>query len=1094
MPRAYLALETLETRELLSAPPALVPSAPGPDQHVLILSVDGLHNADLTDLALQGALPSIRALEKAGVTYTNAFTTSPSDSFPGTLSYLTGALPGTTGVFYDDSYSRTLLPPGSNSSATPGTEVQFAENIDKNLALISGGGNFDASSIDPSQLPIDPTTNQVVYPNQFLQTNTIFDVTHQAGLYTAFSDKHPAYQIAAGTDPKAINDLYTPEINSNTALFDPGTGQTVNADSLLNDSTAPVPAGVTVAPGYTASLFAAGPSGATMPDSIAVDGLNVYVGYNNGAAKDGSKGFSTIAQFAPTGPKGTWTVVKTVNVDGHNDGLKVDPVTHKVWALQNEDANPNLVVIDFQPSTPTTVGYTLQAVNGGGYDDIAFVGGQAFLTASNPQKDPNTDPAVVQIVLKGSAATITPVLLGNATATNVVTGKQVTLNLQDPDSMTADPSGNLVFTSQADNELVTVKNPGAPNQSVTVLPLSDAAKNPVSVDDTLFNPGAVGEILVTDQTGAIYQVTVPAGSSAQAYSAAQDIGVVGTTNLATGVFTPVISGLGSPRGLAFLNAGAFADLSQYQLVDASTDPVGPKDPSTGLSLDPNLELTTNNVLLAQKYDDLKVQAILNEIHGQKSHNFSSPTPSAIPAIFGMNFQAVSVAQKDAKGGIAVLPSGQEGAASALLEGALQHTDQSIGKIVSALKAQGIWNSTQLYVTAKHGQDPRVGAGGLMKSNTLPGLLTAAGVDVAQATEDDVSLIWLKDQAQTAKAVTALEKFKQTGTINVFFQGAPQTLPASQIIDQILSGPALEQSGLGNPATDSTTPDIIVTLKPGFIWVGNTSNQHKRAEHGGFVEDDTHIALVVSGGGLAKDLRGTRQTEHVETRQIAVTALEALGLDPSKLQGAVKDGTTALPGLGLLVGMDQQAVEGKKLKDALVGTFTDASATSAEGFKPKIDWGDGTPVQSKGIRVVETSPHTFAVFASHTFREQGTFDASLSIVADGFKAKTIFQTTVADAELTAEPKTIQADQGDKFDLPVATFTDANHFDKARDYRAIIHWGDGTTSAGTIEAIDGFFAVLGSHTYQESGSFDVTVDITDEGGSTAVAHSQAKVAKA
>jgi hypothetical protein len=110
--------------------------------------------------------------------------------------------------------------------------VTYFEAIDKNPALISGGGNFDASSIDPSLLPIDPTTQQVVYPNQFLQTNTIFDVAHQAGLYTAFSDKHPAYQIANGPIANAINDFYGPEINSTTALLDNTTGKTVNADAL----------------------------------------------------------------------------------------------------------------------------------------------------------------------------------------------------------------------------------------------------------------------------------------------------------------------------------------------------------------------------------------------------------------------------------------------------------------------------------------------------------------------------------------------------------------------------------------------------------------------------------------------------------------------------------------------------------------------------------------------------------------------------------------------------------------------------------------------------------------------------------------------
>jgi hypothetical protein len=168
--------------------------------------------------------------------------------------------------------------------------------------------------------------------------------------------------------------------------------------------------------------------------------------------------------------------------------------------------------------------------------------------------------------------------------------------------------------------------------------------------------------------------------------------------------------------------------------------------------------------------------------------------------------------------------------------------------------------------------------------------------VAQATQDDVSLIWLQDQATTGKAVAALENFKATGTINVFFQGVEQTLPVSQVLDQILSGKDLVKAGLGNPATDSTTPDIVVTLKPGYIWVGNVNNQHKRAEHGGFSEDDTHVALVVSGGALPEAVEGTTVSTPVKTQQVAVSVLEALGLDPSKLTGAVIDHTQALPGL------------------------------------------------------------------------------------------------------------------------------------------------------------------------------------------------------
>ncbi|HEV3263426.1 MAG TPA: hypothetical protein VG013_41710 [Gemmataceae bacterium] len=321
----------------------------------------------------------------------------------------------------------------------------------------------------------------------------------------------------------------------------------MSATAVTQHVPAPPVPGLTVAPGYTVTTFATNPSGSSQPDSIVVDGAKVFVAYGNGVAKDGTDGkSSTIVQYTTAG-----TIVQTFSVLGHNDGLKVDPETHLLWALQNEDGNPNLVVIN--PRTGKTTRYTLPAVNGGGYDDITFLRGKVYMTASAPAKNPNTDPAVVRITLHGSKATITPVLLGNAIATNLVTKLQVRLNLQDPDSMPADRSGNLVLTSQADNELVIIKHPGASNQSVTLLPLTNATNKPVSVDDTLFPRGSGGEILMTDLGGTIYRITGPAVRSGLALSAAPDIGQLGSLNTDTGIFTPVITGLSSPRGLAFLH-------------------------------------------------------------------------------------------------------------------------------------------------------------------------------------------------------------------------------------------------------------------------------------------------------------------------------------------------------------------------------------------------------------------------------------------------------------------------------------------------------------------------------------------------------------
>jgi hypothetical protein len=196
---------------------------------VLLLSVDGLHQSDLAAYVTAHPSSALAALTNGGVEFTHAQTPFPSDSFPGMTAQVTGGNPSSTGVYYDDSYNRALLPPGTTScaGATAGAEVTYFEQADRNQHALDAGqglaglpGSILAMTgnpttlIDPAQLPVDPATCTPVYPHSYLKVNTIFEVARGAGLRTAWSDKHPAYDLLNGPSGAGIQDLFTPEINS----------------------------------------------------------------------------------------------------------------------------------------------------------------------------------------------------------------------------------------------------------------------------------------------------------------------------------------------------------------------------------------------------------------------------------------------------------------------------------------------------------------------------------------------------------------------------------------------------------------------------------------------------------------------------------------------------------------------------------------------------------------------------------------------------------------------------------------------------------------------------------------------------------------
>jgi hypothetical protein len=185
-------------------------------QHVLLISIDGFHALDLAECIHSETCPTLAELARHGVTYTNASTSRPSDSFPGFTAQITGGLPPTTGIWYDVTYDRDLYPPGSNCRGPRGAIAPFNKAIDYDHTRLDGGASLHGGkAIDPAKLPLDPRAGcRPVYPHSYLRVNTIFEVAKAAGLRTAWSDKHPSYDLANGPSGAGVDDLYTPEVDS----------------------------------------------------------------------------------------------------------------------------------------------------------------------------------------------------------------------------------------------------------------------------------------------------------------------------------------------------------------------------------------------------------------------------------------------------------------------------------------------------------------------------------------------------------------------------------------------------------------------------------------------------------------------------------------------------------------------------------------------------------------------------------------------------------------------------------------------------------------------------------------------------------------
>jgi hypothetical protein len=241
----------------------------------------------------------------------------------------------------------------------------------------------------------------------------------------------------------------------------------------------------------------------------------------------------------------------------------------------------------------------------------------------------------------------------------------------------------------------------------------------------------------------------------------------------------------------------------------------------------------------------------------------------------------------------------DGTPGPLVASSLDYINNQMAAFVSELRRDHLDRSTEIILSAKHGQSP-----------TQPGALTRipdgpllAGLDkawqaahpgagplVAHATDDDAMLLWLNDRSPAATSFAKNYLLAQSGVGNDV-NGNPKPYTTSGL-QTIYAGAAADRY-FHVPVGDSRAPDVFGVAQHGVVFTGGKA---KIAEHGGAGQQDRNVpVLVASASGHGEgDIVGSP----VETTQIAPTILRLLGLNPYALQAVRVEHTAVLPDLNV----------------------------------------------------------------------------------------------------------------------------------------------------------------------------------------------------
>jgi len=465
----------------------------------------------------------------------------------GTLTTSNILIDGATGTDISTGLTNQPIPLNDPDSlkSTPDGGLVLSSGSDNTLTLIShpGAANQSERFVTLKNLPAGSSLDDVVVPGSTAGTFYIsnqgtnqIEAIKVSGLNTSDAYASVGTEIVkVDLQTGATTPIVTGLVKSHGLLFVPET-----VDTPVVQST---------------KIFAVGGEvNGTRPDSITLAGDNVFVEYGNGADATGKPngGSSTIVEYDKLG-----RVLQTYSLPGSIDGLKYNPVTGQVWALENQDANSSLFIIDpatQQVSAPLTYdsGYVYGAGSTRGFDDVAFDGGKVYVAYTGPAA---TGDSVIQLVDNGNnpvgVLKTTSILRLGDTGTNLVTGQvNQPLPVSDPDSLKALSNGSLILTSDKDASYTIITNPGTTQQSASFITLPAGTSG---LDDAIIPTASSGTFLISNQNANdVVRVEVTGLNTNDIYASVGSENAVVQIDTKTGAVTPIITGLNSPHGLTFI--------------------------------------------------------------------------------------------------------------------------------------------------------------------------------------------------------------------------------------------------------------------------------------------------------------------------------------------------------------------------------------------------------------------------------------------------------------------------------------------------------------------------------------------------------------